>query len=256
MTHATPHAVARRRVMILGGTSAIAEATARLYAAAGAHLLLVGRSDARLQSVAQDLAIRGAADVRCALADFAETADAQNVFASWVSLMGDVDHIILAYGVLGDQEQMLDDVQEAERLLHIDFTSAAVWCLCAAAYLEKRGRGSLVVIGSVAGDRGRRKNFVYGAAKAGLATLVEGLAHRFAEKGPRAVIVKPSPTISPMTAGLARTGPTWSKPDDVARVVYHAAEVGGPVVYAPSYWRLVMLMIRLLPTRLFNKLDI
>ncbi|HWD60071.1 MAG TPA: SDR family NAD(P)-dependent oxidoreductase, partial [Stellaceae bacterium] len=123
--------------------------------------------------------------------------------------------------------------------------------------LERQGHGSLVVLGSVAGDRGRRANFVYGAAKSGLATLVEGIAHRFAATGPRAVIVKPGPVVTPMTEGFAnRKGLLWATPETVAAIVRRAADKGGPVVYAPWFWRWIMLVIWLLPARLFNQLEI
>ncbi len=113
------------------------------------------------------------------------------------------------------------------------------------------------MLGSVAGDRGRRANFIYGAAKAGLATLVEGIAHRFANTGPRAVIVKPGPVITPMTVGYAsRKGLMWSTPEKIAAIVRRAPDQGGPVVYAPWFWRWIMLVIRFLPARIFNRLDI
>ena len=114
-----------------------------------------------------------------------------------------------------------------------------------------------MVLGSVAGDRGRGANFVYGAAKAGLATLIEGIAHGFAGSGPRAVIVKPGPVITPMTDGFAnRKGVMWATPETVAAVVRRAADRGGPVVYAPWFWRWIMLAIRILPAAIFNRLDI
>jgi short-subunit dehydrogenase len=179
-----------RRILILGGTSGIAVATARVYAAEGAVIGLAGRDAARLEAVAGDLLARGAA----------------------------------------------------------------------AALIEAQGRGSLVVLGSVAGDRGRRKNFVYGAAKAGIAALMEGIAHRFGRPGAppeiRAVLVKPGPTRTAMTAGMDRTGGTWAEPEEVARVIRRAADKGGPIVYAPGRWRLIMLIICHLPARIFNRLDI
>jgi NAD(P)-dependent dehydrogenase (short-subunit alcohol dehydrogenase family) len=113
-----------------------------------------------------------------------------------------------------------------------------------------------VVIGSVAGDRGRRSNFIYGAAKGGLARLVEGIAHKLAPTGARAVIVEPGFVDTPMTAHIARKGLLWAKPAQVAAVVVAAADKGGPVVYAPWFWRPIMLIIRLLPTAVFDRLNI
>lgn len=246
-----------RRVIVLGATSAIAEATCRLYAKEGAELLLVGRHRERLEAIAADLRLRGAARAEPALRDLADTHDVVAGFAEFTAALGGVDHILLAYGVLGEQAAAAHDPAIAAATLQINFTSAAAWALAAADALERQGHGSLVVLGSVAGDRGRRANFIYGAAKAGLATLVEGIAHRFGNAGPRAVIVKPGPTITPMTDGFTnRKGLLWATPETVAAIVRRAAEHGGPVVYAPWLWRFAMLAIRCLPTPIFNRLDL
>jgi short-subunit dehydrogenase len=245
------------RVIVLGATSAIAEATARLYAVEGAELLLVGRRGDRLTAIADDLRVRGAARAATAVCDLADTRNAALAFAGFIDSLGGIDHVVLAYGILGDQNEAEQDLAVAETGLRVNFTSAAVWALAAADILERQGNGSLVVLGSVAGDRGRKANFVYGAAKAGLATLVEGIAHRFANSGPRAVIVKPGPVITPMTDGFAsRKGLTWATPEVVAAIVRRAADRGGPVIYAPWFWRWIMLIIRLVPTPIFNRLDI
>jgi short-subunit dehydrogenase len=243
-------------VIILGATSAIAEATARLYAAEGAELLLAGRHGERLAAIAADLRLRGAARAETAVCDLAAD-DPAAAWAGFIAALGGVDHVLLAYGVLGDQKAAEWDWAAAGASLSVNFASAAAWALVAAAALERQGHGALVVLGSVAGDRGRRANYLYGAAKAGLAVLVEGIAHRFAGKGPRAVVVKPGLTVTPMTEGYAnRKGLLWSSPETVAAVVRRAADRGGPVVYAPWFWRWVMLAIRLLPNPVFNRLDI
>ena len=244
------------RVIILGATSAIAAATARLYAGEGADLLLVGRNAEQLAAVAADLKLRGAARAEVAVRDLAAMAEIGTDFAKFVAALGGLDHVLLAYGILGDQAAAEHDLDAADAVLRINFNSAAAWALAAADVLERQGRGSLVVLGSVAGDRGRRANFIYGAAKAGLATLVEGIAHRFARNGPRAVIVKPGPTITPMTDGFIRKGLLWASPERVAIVVRRAAEHGGPIVYAPWFWQFIMLIIRFLPTPIFNRLNL
>jgi decaprenylphospho-beta-D-erythro-pentofuranosid-2-ulose 2-reductase len=244
------------RVIILGATSGIAEATARLYAKEGAELLLVGRHGERLLAIADDLIVRGARRAEVAITDLAVVDDATTAFAGFVTTLGGVDHLLLAYGILGDQAEAVKDQAAAERILQINFNSAAAWAQAAANHFDGQGHGSLVVLGSVAGDRGRRANYVYGAAKAGLAALVEGIAHRFAAKGPRAVIVKPGPTITAMTEGMNRKGLLWATPEQVAAVVRRAADKGGPVVYAPWFWRFIMLIIRFLPAPIFNKLEI
>lgn len=245
------------RILILGATSAIAVATARLYAEQQqAHILLVGRQERRLEEVAADLRARGAAVVETVSCELAKPADAHQQFGQWVSRLGGVDDVLLAYGLLGDQAEAETSPQAAADIFTVNFTSQAQWALAAAEILERQGHGALVVFGSVAGDRGRRSNFIYGAAKAGMTALVEGISHRFAGSGARAVLVKIGPTITPMTAHLARKGPLWATPEQVARIIHASASRGGPVVYAPRRWRFIMGVIRLLPAFLFNRVNI
>jgi NAD(P)-dependent dehydrogenase (short-subunit alcohol dehydrogenase family) len=155
--------------------------------------------------------------------------------------------------VLGDQATAEQDPAAARAVFETDFLSAAAWCLAAANHLASRRTGALVVIGSVAGDRGRMSNYIYGAAKGGLGILVQGIAHRLAPTGARAVLIKPGFVDTPMTAGIAPKGILWSRPEAVAAVVKRAAERGGPIVYAPWWWRLVMLVIGLVPARIFHQ---
>jgi short-subunit dehydrogenase len=239
------------KVIVLGALSAVAEQTARLYAAEGAALMLVGRDRERLDAVAADLKVRGAARAEIAALDLsAEASEAR--FGGLVEALGGVDHVILAYGVLGGAE-VETDLDAARALLDVDFTSAAIWALAAAMQLERQRGGALVAIGSVAGDRGRASNYVYGAAKAGLAVLMQGLAHRLSRVGARAVVVKPGFIDTPMTAHVAKSGPLWAKPEAIARIVRRAADKGGPVIYAPGVWRLILLIIRALPSPIMHR---
>jgi short-subunit dehydrogenase len=242
------------RVLILGAGSGIAQATARLYATEGAVIGLAGRNPARLTAIATDLTARGARATETFDVDFTAPG-ASAALAAMAEKLGGLDHVILAYGVLGDQELADRDAVAAQTIIDVNFRSAATWALAVASLLERQGNGSLVVLGSVAGDRGRRSNYVYGAAKAGLAVLVEGISHRFRNAGPRAVIVKPGPTDTAMTAGMTKGGPLWATPEAVAAVVRKAADSGGPVVYAPARWRLIMAIIRAIPASIFNKMN-
>lgn len=243
---------AGQRVVILGATSAIAEAAARLWAREGAHLVLVARNAERLGAITDDLRVRGAAAVHTVVLDLA-TADAGRELDGFARLAGAIDVVLLAYGVLGDQAAAEQDPAVAKNILEADFLSAAAWCLAAANHLAARRAGVLVVIGSVAGDRGRMSNYIYGAAKGGLGILVQGIAHRLAPTGARAVLIKPGLVDTPMTAHMAPGGILWSRPEVVAAAIRKAAERGGPVVYAPWWWRFVMLIIRLVPSSILHK---
>lgn len=244
-----------QRIVILGAASAIAEASARIWASRGARLVLVGRDQSKLDSIAADLVTRGAAQAVPVALDCA-SADARARLDEMVATLGGLDILLLAYGALGDQKQLESDPNSVADLIATNFTSAVGWCLAAADILERQRNGALLVVGSVAGDRGRRSNYVYGATKGGLARLVEGIAHRLAPHGARAVIVKPGFVDTPMTAHIARKGPLWAKPEQIAQTIVAASETGGPVVYTPWFWRPIMLIIRHLPTAIFNKLNI
>ncbi|WP_321340443.1 SDR family NAD(P)-dependent oxidoreductase [Breoghania sp.] len=244
------------RLVILGATSAIAEATARRFAAKRAHILLVGRKGERLEAMAGDLRSRGAGRVETMVCDLVEERDVRGLLDEFASLIGGIDQLLIAYGVMGRQREAELDPAAAERIFQVNFNSVAAWSLAGAEVFERQGHGTLLILGSVAGDRGRRGNYVYGAAKAGIAALAEGINHRFADKGPRVVLVKPGPTATPMTRGMNRGGPLWSTPDQIAGVVVGSAAGGGAVAYAPWFWRYLMLVIRNLPSRIFNRLDI
>jgi short-subunit dehydrogenase len=245
--------VSAGKVVILGAASGMAEPLARSYAAEGAALVLVGRRAERLQDMGRDLKARGAAAVEVAVADLADAAHAAERLAAWAG-GGEVAAVYLFYGVLTDQARAETDLGYAAETLQVNFTSAALWSLAAANLLEAQNRGALVVVGSVAGDRGRQSNYVYGAAKAGLGALVQGIAHRLALRGSgaRAVLVKPGFVDTPMTDHLPKGGPLWAKPEAAARQIRKAAAGKAPIVYVPGFWRLIMLVIRTVPASIFH----
>lgn len=240
------------RIIVLGALSDIAEATCRLYAAEGAKLVLAGRDRKRLESVAADLRVRGAAEVEVASGDLAKI-DPEKSLADWGAKLGGVDIILLAYGALGDQRDVERDLGAAATLIDVNFKSAALWCLAAANALEAQRQGALVVIGSVAGDRGRQSNYLYGATKAGLGILVQGIAHRLAPSGARAVLIKPGFVDTAMTAHIEKKGALWSSPEKVAALIRKAAASGRPIAYVPGYWRLIMTVIKSVPAQIFHR---
>jgi decaprenylphospho-beta-D-erythro-pentofuranosid-2-ulose 2-reductase len=242
------------KIIILGALSAIAEAAAQKWAKQGAHVLLAGRDRERIEGVAADLRIRGG------IADIYEgdlaSIDAEKTFAEMVGQLGGVDVVLLAYGILGDQRLAETNPAEANRILTTDFTSAAAWCLAVAKVLEAQRRGVLIVIGSVAGDRGRGSNYVYGAAKGGLGILVQGIAHRLASSGARAVLIKPGFVDTPMTTSITNKGLLWAKPQKIAEIIVQVSMPDAPtspVIYAPSFWRWIMYVVRFMPNFIFHR---
>jgi decaprenylphospho-beta-D-erythro-pentofuranosid-2-ulose 2-reductase len=245
---------AARRVLILGATSGIAAATARLYAAEGAELLLVARDERRLDELAAEMLALGAASCLTATLDLATSPSSGALDALVAQLVG-VDHIHIAYAIMPEQKLAAAELDVAARMIDTNYSSTAIWSLAAANLLERQGHGSLVVLGSVAGDRGRRKNFIYASTKAAIETLVEGIAHRFAGTPVRAVVVKPGPTATAMTSN-SPPGRRLASAESVAEIVRSAADRGGPVQYAPRRWWLIMAIVRALPWALFRRIDI
>ncbi len=248
-----------RTVLVLGATSAIASAFCRQRAAGGARFVLVGRQAERLTSIGDDLTARGASGIATVATDLGNMVDAETRFTDMMGRLGPPDEVVLAYGVLGEQAAAQDSAEETRRIIDVNFTSAALWLQLAAKLLTEPklltdGRTrTLVVIGSVAGDRGRQSNYVYGAAKAGLDAFAEGLAHRLHRTNVRVVTVKPGFVDTPMTAHLDRSGPLWAQPDAIAGAIDRAVAKGQRIVYAPWFWRPIMTAVRFAPRSLFYK---
>jgi short-subunit dehydrogenase len=245
-------------VLILGATSAIAEAVGRRLAGQGIRLGLIARDRMKLDAVAADLKVRGAAAVGVRVLDLAE-APSSAALEGLAAEIGGADAVLIAYGWLGDQAEAEQDLDAAARILQVNFTSAALWALAAHQWLQRTaGRAGLIAaIGSVGGDRGRKSNFVYGAGKGGLAVLMQGLAHRSAlTDGPRAVVFKLGFVDSPMTAAFPKGGPLWASPDQAAKVIVDGLAKPKAIIYGPWFWRWIILIIRLLPEAIFNKADI
>jgi decaprenylphospho-beta-D-erythro-pentofuranosid-2-ulose 2-reductase len=255
----TDHAWRGRGVLILGAGSAIAEAVARDLAAKGASLALVARDRGRLDQIAADLRVRGAPTVAVRSLDLLEAEPTEALLQEIAQEIGGFDTALIAHGLLGDQAGAEESSSAAAALIDVNFTSAALWALALARFLERTHgpNGVVAAIGSVAGDRGRASNFVYGSAKAGLAVLMQGLAHRGARRsGPKAVVYKLGFVDTPMTAGMPKGGPLWSTPEAVAKVIVKGLNGKSAIIYGPWFWRYVMLIIRLLPQRLMARVDL
>ena len=243
------------RVLIIGATSAIAEATARCYAARGARIFLVARDNARLTDIAEDLGIRGAAAVDHAVLDVNDLhAHAGVIEQAWQQL-GGVDVALIAHGTLPDQSACESSVEMALAEFATNGTSTIALLTALAPGMEAQGAGVLAVISSVAGDRGRQSNYLYGAAKAAVSTFASGLRQRLAKAGVSVVTIKPGFVDTPMTRNF-RKGALWAKPDAVARGIVRAADRGSSVVYLPWFWSPIMLVIKHIPEFIFKRIKL
>ncbi|HEX3661829.1 MAG TPA: SDR family oxidoreductase [Acidobacteriaceae bacterium] len=246
---------APRRVLALGATSAIAEATLRLMAEQGASFFLVARNAAKLAAVSADLQTRGADGVAGQVADLDETAGHPALLTAAVAVLGGIDVALIAQGVLGDQAQAERDYGAAEAVLRTNFLSAVSLVTWLANYFEAERRGTIAVISSVAGDRGRKSNYVYGASKGGLNVFLDGVRNRIDRAGVQVLTIKPGFVATPMTAHL-RQNALFAQPSEVARYVLSAIDRGKDVAYAPPFWGLIMLVVRSVPGRIFKRLNL
>ena len=243
-------------ILVLGATSAIAQAYARRRAAEGARFVLVGRQPDHLATVGADLLARGAGAADAVAFDLAEVGQIASRARQLRDQFGEPSEIVVAYGRLGDQSESEQDIEAAKTVLDTNFNSAALWLL---AFLKDRSPSlSLTVIGvlSGAGDRGRARNFIYGAAKSGFNCFLEGMQHKYAGSMVHVLRVKPGLVDSPMTASLEKDSLLWSTPERVATDIHRAVLRRRRVVYSPWYWRFIMLMIRFLPWPIFRRLKV
>lgn len=254
----TNAAMPLRRVLVLGATSAIAQAVLRLLIAQGASVYCVGRNVGKLEALLGDLRVRGAVGqiVDGEAADLCEIGRHPALFESARRSLGDLDAVLVAHGMLPDQKLCESSVDRTLGALAVNGGSAVSFLTLAANVFESKGTGVIAAIGSVAGDRGRRSNYVYGSAKALVSTFMQGLRHRFAGTGVRVVTIKPGLIDTPMTADFEKKGVLWSDPETVARGIVQAMRHANGDVYLPWFWYWIMRVIRAIPERLFLRLKL
>jgi decaprenylphospho-beta-D-erythro-pentofuranosid-2-ulose 2-reductase len=243
------------KVLILGATSAIAHETAKHFAAEGAELFLVGQSADKLNVVCDDLRVRGATRIETFAVNLNQLERHEEVIDTAIRALGGLDAALIAHGTLGDQQRAQADVP----YMLAEFTTNAISYIALMTRLanifEAQKRGCLAVISSVAGDRGRGSNYIYGAAKGTVSLFAQGLRNRLSKSGVAVVTIKPGFVDTPMTAHLKKN-PLYAKPAPVGRRIYTAMLKGESVVYVPWFWRWIMLIIRNIPEAIFKKLSL
>lgn len=245
-----------QRIVIVGATSAIAHAAARLWAERGSALFLVGRNAERLEANAADLRVRGAASVVVHAMDATDDAAHAPMLAAAQQALGGIDVALIAHGTLPEQRDTEADIARLRAELETNGVSVCLLSQLFANHFVAQGSGSLAVIGSVAGDRGRQSNYAYGAAKGLVARFTEGLRNRVAKAGVQVLLVKPGFVDTPMTAEFEKKGPLWAQPEAIAGGILRAIEAKRDVVYLPWFWRWIMLIIRHIPERIFKRLSL
>ena len=244
-----------RKILVLGATSGIAEATCRIWASQNASLFLVARNAERLAAVVADLKLRGAVRVDSLIADLDDTANHPALLKHVTASLGGLDVAYLAHGILGEQELAEQDFGAAVGILHTNFISAASLLTWLANYCAGRRSGVLAVISSVAGDRGRKSNYVYGASKAGLSAFLEGLRNRLDREGVTVLTIKPGPVRTAMTAGMSGND-KFADVNKVAASIIKAIDARKDTLYVPFQWGPILFVIRHIPERIFKKLNL
>jgi len=242
-------------VLALGGTSEIAVATLhRLVEQRTRRVVLAGRDLDALNAVADDLRAQDAVAVDCMAFDATDTGGHQAVVEQAFK-GGDIDLVLVAFGVLGDHEQAERDAPAAVEIARVNYLGAVSVLTLVAEQLRSQGHGMLVVLSSVAGERARRSNYVYGSSKAGLDAFAQGLGDRLVGSGVRLMIVRPGFVHSKMTAGRP-AAPLATTPEAVADSIVHGVAAGRAIVWVPSALRPIMMGLRHLPRSVFRRLPV
>lgn len=242
-----------QKILIIGATSAIAEATARLYAERGARLHLVARHVDRLKAAADDLLVRGAPEVTRAVLDVNDLAAHEQVIDEAWNVLGGVDVVLIAHGTLPDQQACETSVETALAEFGTNATSTIALLTLIANRMAPAARGTIAVISSVAGDRGRASNYLYGSAKAAVTAFLSGLRQRLAGQGINVVTIKPGFVDTPMTRDFKK-GALWAKPEAIAAGIVKAVDKARAVVYLPWFWFVIMAIIRSIPEFVFKRI--
>ena len=244
-----------KKILVLGATSGIAEATCRIWATEGASLFLVARNAEKLAAVAADLKTRGASYVDTAVADLDDTDKHPALLAHAINSLTGMDVAFLAHGVLGDQPAAEQDFEVAAHILHTNLMSAVSLLTWLANFCVQRHSGTLAVISSVAGDRGRKSNYLYGASKAGLSAFLGGLRNRVDREGVTVLNIKPGPVKTAMTATMPGSE-KFADVNKVAKTIANAIEKRHDNLYVPFQWAPIMFVIRHIPESIFKKLNL
>ncbi|WP_422014672.1 SDR family NAD(P)-dependent oxidoreductase [Reyranella sp.] len=255
-TSTTSDPAPKTRIVVIGATSSIAEHCCRLWVQGGPiEIILVARDWARAERIAEDLrGLDAQAEVSVETMDFLSPPAITAAVARWTAGRP-LDLALIAHGVLSPQQPCQDDISQTRRSIEVNGLSPVLFAEALAGAMGRAGHGTIGMIGSIAGDRGRRANYVYGASKALMDRYAQGLRHRFAGSGVRIVLIKPGPTDTPMAAPYKAQGRRLAPVEQVACGTVEAMRRGTPVAYLPRRWRYIMLVARALPDFLFNRLN-
>jgi short-subunit dehydrogenase len=246
---------AMKKIIIMGATSAIAKAVARIYAIKGSELYLIARNEERLIAMQKDLKVRGAPQVHIQLLDVNNIEAHGNIILKAFAVLERVDIILIAHGSLPEQKKCQQDINLMLKALNTNAISTTSLLSLFANQLEAQKSGQLAVITSVAGDRGRQSNYIYGSAKGMVSIFLQGLRNRLHKSNVSVLDIKPGFIDTPMTAHIEK-GALWAKPEVVAQSIVKAIDKKKYTLYTPSFWQLIMSIIKRIPEPVFKRLHL
>lgn len=244
-----------KKILIIGATSAIAENAARIWAMYGCALFLVGRNQEHLDVISKDLIVRGAACVDQFCMDLTQLDQHDAMLNAAHAFFGEIDVVLIAHGTLANQAACESSPRLTLQQISINALSVISLLTLIANRLEEQKSGMIAVISSVAGDRGRQSNYVYGSAKAMVSAFTSGLRQRLTKSNVYVLTIKPGFVDTPMTKKFAK-GPLWAHPKFVASQVVRACNTKGGILYTPRFWWAIMAIIKLIPETIFMKLKL
>lgn len=245
-----------KKVLIIGATSAIARECARLWAKEESEFFLVARNKAQLEQTSDDLIARGARRAECLVMDSTDISLHETMMANCMDVLKQIDIALIAHGTLPNQTACQTDVGLAIKEFEVNGLSTIALMTTISIKLEAQRHGSLAVISSVAGERGRPSNYLYGSAKAAVTAFAEGLQARLFKLNVNVLIIKPGFVNTPMTAGLNLPQLMMSQPETVAKQITNAIARKSSSIYTPNFWLLIMTVIKLIPTAIFKRINL
>lgn len=244
-----------KKILIIGATSAIAEATARIWAQRGDQLFLVARNEERLSLMTKDLKVRGAPEAHEYCMDTNNFDQHSSMLDKAFGVLGEIDIVLIAHGKLSNQKDCEQSVDLTMHEIKTNALSVIALLTHLANRFEIQRSGTIAVISSVAGDRGRASNYVYGSAKAMVTSFTSGLRQRLFQSGVSVVTIKPGFVDTPMTAEFKK-GLLWASPIKVGILIVASCDKKNKEIYAPGFWWSIMLIIKLIPQNIFNKVQL
>jgi len=244
-----------KNIIIIGATSAISQAVAKQLLSEDVCFHLVARDKDKLDIVENDLRARGCGNAICYKLDFNDFVAHKNLVETISKSVDNIDTLFICFGIMHTQIDCEENVAKAIEQVNSNYTSTVSLLVLFSQVMSNQVSGTIAVVSSVAGDRGRKSNYIYGSAKAGLTTFLEGLRYKLYAQGINVLTIKPGFVDSPMTAGIEK-GALWATTEQVATHIIKGIEKKKSIIYVPPFWFYIMFIIKMIPAFIFRKLNI